>query len=216
MNTERPEEYSEPPVSKAGQTSSGEQHSENAMYPQATVIVRGETIRDQKLNPSAENSPAKDNEKSSSKELSESKIKMQDRLPALEDDADIGVQKRHVVVRDGKADLAFTGALLAAAAPPSASGGHWEEYRIYETNGGKHVFSKVTRTAFAKEQDHCVAEVFDPSPSSMPSQLLRGARELTRSRPLMWTDAAVTFFGYNPLAKALYRKLGDQFEEHIS
>jgi hypothetical protein len=68
----------------------------------------------------------------------------------------------------------------------------------------------------AKEPDHHEAEVFDPAPSSMPSQLLRGARELTRSRPLAWTDAAVTFFGYNPLAKALYRKLGDQFEEHIS
>jgi hypothetical protein len=29
-------------------------------------------------------------------------------------------------------------------------------------------------------------------------------------------DAAVAFFGYDPLAKDLYRKLGSQFEEHIS
>jgi hypothetical protein len=29
-------------------------------------------------------------------------------------------------------------------------------------------------------------------------------------------DAAVSFFGYDPLAKVLYRKLGGQFEEHIN
>lgn len=69
---------------------------------------------------------------------------------------------------------------------------------------------------FAEEQDRHQAEVFEPSPSSVPSQLLRSARDLTRSRPLAWTDAAVTFFGYDALAKALYRKLGDRFEEHIS
>jgi hypothetical protein len=32
---------------------------------------------------------------------------------------------------------------------------------------------------------------------------------------LTWTDAAVAFFGYDPLAKTLYRKVGPQFEEHI-
>jgi hypothetical protein len=50
----------------------------------------------------------------------------------------------------------------------------------------------------------------------VPSQLLRSARDLARSRPLTWMDAAVAFFGYDPLAKDLYRKLGSQFEEHIS
>jgi hypothetical protein len=50
----------------------------------------------------------------------------------------------------------------------------------------------------------------------MPSQLLRSARDLTRSHPMTWSDAAVEFFGYDPLAKALYRKVGGQFEEHIS
>jgi hypothetical protein len=78
------------------------------------------------------------------------------------------------------------------------------------------VFSKVTRSVFAQEPDRHSAEVFEPSPSSVPSQLLRGARDLIHTRPLAWTDAAVTFFGYGPRAKALYRKLGDQFEEHIS
>jgi len=141
---------------------------------------------------------------------------MKSRLPALGDDGEVGVQKRHVVVRDGKADLSFTGALLASAAAPTAIEGQWEEYRVYDTNAGKHVFSKVTRSVFVKDPDQHAAEVFDPSPSSLPSQLLRSARELTHARPLDWTDAAVAFFGYKPLAKALYRKLGDQFDEHIS
>ena len=41
------------------------------------------------------------------------KVRLQSRLPALEDDADIGVEKDHIVTRDGKADLLFTGSLLA-------------------------------------------------------------------------------------------------------
>jgi hypothetical protein len=141
---------------------------------------------------------------------------MQSRLPVLDDDPDVGVQKEQIVIRDGKADLAFTGKLLASAAPPSAPKGQWQEYRIYETNGGQHVFSKATRSVFAEDQDTHEAEVFDPSPSSVPSQLLRSARDLARSRPLTWMDAAAAFFGYDPLAKALYRKLSGQFEEHIS
>ena len=187
----------------------GHPTTQRAMKPQS--LVRGETIRDQEPQP-----PPKDKEKSPRKEVAESKIKMQSRLPALDDDADVGVQKEQIVIRDGKADLAFTGTLLASAAPSSAPKGQWQEYRIYETNGGKHVFSKVTRSVFAEDQDSHEAEVFDPSPSSVPSQLLRSARELARSRPLTWMDAAVAFFGYDPLAKVLYRKLSGQFEEHIS
>jgi hypothetical protein len=141
---------------------------------------------------------------------------MHSRLPALDDDPDLGVQKEQIVVRDGKADLAFTGTLLAAAAPPSAPKEKWQEYRVYETSGEKHVFSKVSRSVFAEEQDAHEAEIIDPSPSSVPSQLLKSARELARSRPLTWMDAAVAFFGYDPLAKVLYRKLDGQFEEHIS
>jgi hypothetical protein len=170
----------------------------------------------QTQDPQPKDAPPKEKAKSPRKEVSEAKVKMQSRLPALDDDVDTGVQKEQVVVRDGKADLAFTGALLASAAPPSAPKGQWQEYRIYETNGGKHVFSKVSRSVFAEEQDTHEAEVFDPSPSSVPSQLLRGARDLARSRPMTWMDAAVAFFGYDPLAKDLYRKLSGQFEEHIS
>ena len=160
---------------------------------------------------------ANDKERASpAAELSPVKVKMQGQLPVLDDDADVGVQKDHIVTRDGKADLRFTGTLLASAAPDSAPAGHWEEYRIYHTNGGKHVFSKVGRNVLEKQQDSHEAEVFDPSPSSVPTQLLRSAREIARARPLTWMDAATAFFGYDPLAKALYRKLSVRFEEEVS
>ena len=203
MSSERPEEFSELPLR-------GRQPSDDTRH-EATVLVRGETIRDQEPK-----SPPNDKEKSPRKEVSETKSRMQSRLPALDDDSEVGVQKQLIVIRDGKADLAFTGKLLASAAPPSAPKGQWQEYRIFETDGGKHVFSKMTRSVFAEEPDTHEAEVFDPSPSSVPSQLIRSARELARSRPLTWMDAAVAFFGYDPLAKTLYRKLSGQFEEHIS
>lgn len=192
----------------------------------ATVLVRGETLRDAGQIAAPTDSAHKDSasedaqprgkEKTPRKAISEAKAKIQARLPALDDDADIGVQKEHIVTRDGKPDLAFTGTLAASAAPTSAPKGKWKEYRIYETSAGKHVFSKVTRSVFAEDQDVHEAEIFDPSPSSVPSQLLRSARDLARSRPLTWADTAVAFFGYDPLAKVLYRKIGGQFEEHIS
>ena len=232
MSSERPEEFSASDTRQASepaadQSSTAPRNADKSSTaprnggadasPQgATILVRGETVRDQEPNSPAKGSPPKDKEKTPLKAVSEAKVKLQGRLPALDDDADVGVQKQHIVVRDGKADLAFTGTLLASAAPSSASKGHWQEYRIYETNGGKHVFSKMSRSVFAEEQDTQEAEVFDPSPSSVPSQLLRSARDLARSRPLTWMDAAVAFFGYDPLAKDLYRKLGSQFEEHIS
>jgi hypothetical protein len=180
----------------------------------ATVLVRGETIcpSEGKAAPSA----TKDKKKAAGKPVSDAKSKMRSRLPALADDADVGIEKEHLVIRDGKADLAFRGTLLASAAPASAPEGQWDEYRIYVTTGGKHVFSKARHSVYAEEQDHHQAEVFDPAPSSKSSQLLRSARNLTHARPITWADAAVDFFGYDPLAKTLYRKLGDQFDEHIS
>jgi hypothetical protein len=229
MSPEYPENHPNPPAGgtrqtsdyrQGGETSAKERSPEETPRP-ATVVVRGETVRDDTSRgpqPSAPSgaAPVSNKQKPSDKKVSETKMKVQARLPALDDDAEVGVQKEQRVVRDGKADLAFTGTLLASAASPSAPQGHWEEYRVYATNGGKHVFSKVTRSVYAEEQDRCEADVFEPSPSSVPSQLMRSARELTRSRPVTWSDAAVSFFGYNPLAKTLYRKLGDQFDEHIS
>lgn len=188
---------------------SARQPAGDAPHREATVIVRGETVRGEepKSVPKDQKSPPP---------LSEAKVKMQSRLPALDDDSDVGLQKEITVIRDGKADLSFTGKLLASAAPSSAPKGEWQEYRTYETNGGKHVFSKVTRNVVAEQQDTHEAEIFDPAPTSVPSQLLRSARDLTRSQPMTWRDAAVAFFGYDPLAKALYRKLGGQFEDRIS
>jgi hypothetical protein len=220
MSTEHPQGFSESPVSSGRQTyddgrvseaAADQGPSNDATRHETTVLVRGETIRDQE--PKLQ---ARDKAKSPRKEVSEAKTKMQSRLPVLDDDPDVGIQKEQIVIRDGKADLAFSGILVASEAPPSAPNGQWHEYRIYETKGGKHVFSKVTRSVFAEERDTHDAEVFDPSPSSVPSQLLRSARDLARSRPMTWMDAAVAYFGYDPLAKALYRKLGGQFEEHIN
>ena len=217
MSAERPEEFSKTPATAGRQTSDDRRPADDATSAEATILVRGEAIRDQAPTSSTKpTSPPKDKEKAPRREVSEAKVAMQNRLPALADDADVGVQKDHIVTRDGKADLAFTGTLIASAAPPSAPKGQWQEYRIYATNGGKHVFSKMSQSVFADEQGAHEAEVFDPAPSSVPSQLLRGARDLARSRPLTWMDAAAAFFGYDPLAKVLYRKLGGQFEEHIS
>jgi hypothetical protein len=223
MSSERPNEISEPQVSggrqptdERQQSAGADSHGTSGAAPQATVLVRGETIRDQEPKSPPTDSSAKSKARSSRDEVSKAKVELQNRLPALDDDSDIGVQKEHIVTRDGEADLAFTGTLVASAAPSSAPKGQWQEYRIYETNAGKHVFSRVTRNVLAEEQDTHKAEVFDPSPSSVPSKLLRSAHDLTHSRPLRWTDAAVDFFGYDPLAKSLYQKLGTRFEEHIS
>jgi len=206
MNPERHEEIPNPLVSNGRAGSLGT--SADLTRHEATVVVRGDTVGDREPKSAPIDPPRR--------QVAEAKLNMERRLPRLDDDADVGVQKEHVVVRDGKADLAFTGTLLASAAPPSTSSGEWHEYRIYETTGGKHVFSRLTRSIYAEQQDIHEAEKFDPSPSSVPAQLLRGARDLTHLRPVTWKDAAVNFFGYDPLAKALFRKLGGQFEEHVS
>jgi hypothetical protein len=182
----------------------------------ATIIVHGETVGDAGAKSQSTSPAPKGKDKSPAKPVAEAKVKLQSQLPALADDGDVGVQKSQVVIRDDKADLAFTGTLVASAGPTSAPTGKWQEYRIYQTDGGKHVFSKVNRSIYAEDQDAYEAEIFDPSPDSVPSQLLRSARELTRSKPVEWTDAAVDFFGYDPLAKALYRKVSGKFEEQIS
>jgi len=166
--------------------------------------------------PGKENAGDKERKDPKAKKVSPAKVRMQSRLPSLEDDGDAGVEKQHIVTRDGKADLLFMGTLLASAAPTSAPKGTWQEYRIYQTNGGKHVFSRVTRNVLEDEDDTHEAEVFDPAPSSMPSQLMRSAREIARAKPLTWMDGAVAFFGYDSLAKALYRKLDVRFEEQIT
>jgi hypothetical protein len=206
MSAERTDDLSEPRVS-----------SHLPVSVSVSVSDDGRNGTDATHNDAASSDTGGDKERGSpASEASAIKLRMQGQLPALDDDADVGVQKEHTVTRDGKADLRFTGVLQASAAPESAPEGHWEEYRIYRTDGGKHVFSKVTRNVLEKEEDGHEAEVFDPSPSSVPSQLIRSAREIARARPLTWMDAAIAFFGYEPLAKVLYRKLSVRFEEEIS
>jgi len=192
--------------------------ADGAKRPEAMVLVKGEAVHDRAPKPEP-NAPADTKDKSPDPPdppVSQAKVQMQRSLPTLTDEADVGVTKEHLVTRDGKADLAFSGSLLACAAPAAAPQGRWREYRIYLTSAGKHVFSKATRTIFADQTDAYEAEVFDPAPASVPTKLLRGARDLTHSSPMTWVDAAVKFFGYDPLAKALYRKLSGQFEEHIA
>jgi hypothetical protein len=212
MTEQRTEEFSAPRVSVnlavSGDSTEGQRNTDTAR----SAPGNGEA-------PAPDKESASDKERGKeqrAKKVSPAKVQMQSDLPALEDDADIGVEKEHIVTRDGKADLLFMGTLLASAAPASAPKGKWQEYRIYLTNGSKHVFSKVTRTLFEGEEDTHEAEVFDPAPSSMPSQLIRSAREIARAKPLTWMDGAVAFFGYDPLAKVLYRKLDVRFEEQIT
>ena len=212
MNSEHAEEISQPQDTPAPVNSNG---SGGGSQP-ATVIVRGETVTDQSSKSPSKDSPGKTQKTPVPKKVSEAKAKLQSRLPSLDDYEDIGVQKEHIVVRDGKPDLAFSGTLLASAAPPVATKGHWDELRAYQTSAGKHVFSKIKRTVYVEEHDECQAEVFDPAPTSTTAQILRSAHDLTHSKPKTWKDAAVDFFGYEPLAKELYRKLGDQFEERVN
>ena len=126
-------------------------------------------------------------------------------------DNDIGVQKEQVVTRDGKADLAFTGALVASAAPPAATKGSGRNIVYMRLTAASTCSQKSAAVCSPKIRTLTRRRIFDPSPSSVPSQLLRSARELTRSKPLTWMDAAVAFFGYDPLAKTLYRKIGGEF-----
>ncbi|HEX3837951.1 MAG TPA: hypothetical protein VHW25_13395 [Steroidobacteraceae bacterium] len=209
MSDERTEEFSEPRLNIKLAVSGNGQSGDAARNDPPRTEAQG------KDDNRADNKDDKKRDESKAP-LSEAKVRMQSRLPALDDDADIGVEKEHIVTRDGKADLLFMGALLASAASDSAPKGTWQEYRIYRTNGDKYVFSKATRNIRADKEDGYEADVFEPAPSSVPSQLLRGAREIARARPVTWMDAAVSFFGYDPLAKVLYRKLSVRFEEQIT
>jgi len=221
MSTERTENLSEPrgsshlPVTVSVSVSDDEKNGTDTTHKDAASKDTSSKDPLSKDTSSSDTTPDKQRGSAASA-ASPAKLRMQGQLPALDDDADVGVEKEYIVTRDGKADLRFSGVLLASAAPDSAPEGHWEEYRIYHTSGGKHVFSKVGRNVLEKEQDSHEAEVFDPSPSSVPSQLIRSAREIARARPLTWMDAAIAFFGYEPLAKVLYRKLSVTFEEEIT
>ena len=128
---------------------------------------------------------------------------MLSRLPKLDDDDDIGVEREHVVIRDDQADLKFSGTLLASVAPEGAPSGRWKEYRVYRTTGGKHVFSSVGRSVLDGERDKFKAEAFSPR------------KEGKDFYGKTWDEACIEFFQYDALAKLLYRKLRIAFEERI-
>jgi hypothetical protein len=224
MSYESPSESTASPASKSPPTTDLKNDADNppprapSQGAAATVLVRGETLRDAGSNPASSTNQAPNANQAkpkAPKPISDAKVQLQGRLPGLADDADVGTQKDQIVTRDGKPDLAFTGTLLAAAAPATAPNGQWNEYRVYETSAGKHVFSKISRSIYVGDDDTHEADIFDPAPTSMPSQLLRSARDLVHSEPKTWQNAASDFFGYDPLAKELYRKLSGQFEERI-
>jgi hypothetical protein len=112
------------------------------------------------------------------------------RLPALDDDLDIGHEKEHIVPRDGQPDLRFKGTLLASAAPDqNTTGERWKEYRVYRTKAGRYVFATVGRSIKDGERDRF--DVCAPILDSLIS----------------WQNEATSFFGYDDVAKRLYSKL---------
>jgi len=123
------------------------------------------------------------------------------RLPKLDDDDEIGVEKDHVVTRDDKADLKFRGTLLASIASSAAPRGRWREFRVYKTVAGNYVYSDIGRSVLDGERDKFRAEVVNLN--------------VTHYVPMTWQEQAINFFGFDPLAKDLYRKLGVEFEEKI-
>lgn len=153
---------------------------------------------------------------------------MKQRLPALDDDADIGELKTYIVPRDNLSDLRFQGTLIASAAPPPRKD-RWREYRVYKTSGGNYIFSRIGRSLFTDEVDKFEAEVCTPSearPVTL-SELLGSASVLPKTPMQEMAELGVfgaastderkhadyikeltKFFGFDSLAKTLYAKLG--------
>ena len=100
-------------------------------------------------------------------------------------DADEGTQ--WVVVRDGCADLRFTGTVVAEESSREWSGPRslrWDVLELYRTRSGTWVCSREHHTRYAKEQ---------------------GSRE---GAVCAGTAEVVQFFGYGVLAKQLYAAAG--------
>jgi hypothetical protein len=137
------------------------------------------------------------------------------RLPALDDDADIGVEKEYIVQRDGAADLKFVGTLLASAAPNNDGQGRWREYRVYHTVGGSYVFSKIGRSVLADERDRFEADMWaKEGVVTRSSETILGPVTHTSTAKTL-THALTNFFKFDPLAKQLYAKLNIDTTERI-
>ena len=108
-------------------------------------------------------------------------------------DADEGTQ--WVVVRDGCADLRFTGTVVAEESSRECSGPRsvrWDVLKLYRTRSGTWVCSREHHTRYAKEQ---------------------GSRE---GAVCAGTAEVVQFFGYGFLAKQLYAVAGIRCAEAIA
>jgi hypothetical protein len=137
-------------------------------------------------------------------------------LPKLPDDALVGVEVDHIVIRDAQADLKFRGTLIASAAPERYIDGRWRELRVYVTKGGKKVFSEIGRSVWDNERDKFKTVVFDPLKIEVtfPGDPIDEAATL-EARSIAEKEALTRFFGFSDLAKKLYAKLGAETEDFI-
>jgi hypothetical protein len=144
-------------------------------------------------------------------------IEMQSALPRLDDDKDVGNLLQHTVRRDEQPDIAFTGTLLASAAPEFRAQLRWREYRVYETKGGNLVLSRIGRSVKGDERDRFEAKVYKRAAALLVDDggnyRAEGDSVLadTKSRAEVLTG----YFGFDELAKELYRKLGVKTETTI-
>lgn len=98
------------------------------------------------------------------------------------------------VARDDDRDLKFTGELVASASSRTTDGptsNRWVELKLYRTQGGKLVCSRVGRTRWANETDRHNAAVCDSEAE------------------------AIEFFGHSDIAKYIYHDAGWDTTEKI-
>lgn len=133
---------------------------------------------------------------------------MVQRLPRLDDDCDIGIEKEHTVPRDGSPDLKFRGTLLASAAPEYNNQNRWREYRVYRTRSGRYVFSSIGRSLMDGERDKFEATPWPYSTSNASNKVGEETRE-------QFANALTNWFEFDQVAKELYRKLKIDTAEHI-
>src|SRR5579863_1130459 len=118
MSDVRTEEFSEPRlninlrVSDDARGGAAAGHPQQPDTGQARIDTTAEAPRREttaKRGDSRQEAQPDDDRRTQLSEASMVRVRRQNRLPALDDDAEVGVQKEHIVTRDGKADLMFTG-----------------------------------------------------------------------------------------------------------
>jgi EXLDI family protein len=137
-------------------------------------------------------------------------IEMQQRLPKLDDDADVGIEKEFTVQRDGARDLKFRGTLLASAAPECRGQDRWREYRVYRTTNGTYVLSRIGRSVLNDELDRFEVDTWNSEGD--PVRMVDGKGG---SRERVLEDLLTGFFRFDQLAKQLYAKLNIDTTERL-